>query len=278
LTRLKRFLVRTSRKVNRDASFFSSIYLRKQTPIIVFQMGKVGSTSVSQALEQSVDRCPVFHVHFLNPPRLVQLIDYYKSKGLQPPDHLYWGLRIHRHIIQRNHPARFITMLRDPIARNISSAFQNFELTTGVHYSGAAFARQELIEIMRVQGLDQYPLNWFDEEILTVLGIDVYAHPFPHEKGYLCYQNGAFELLLLKSESDDTTKEEAIASFLGLKDFHLSRVNVGENKNYADDYQFVKENLRFPADQIDLMYQSRLVTHFYIPEEIEKMKARWCAH
>jgi hypothetical protein len=276
LIRVKSALVRTSRKIARNAYFFSSIYLQRQTPIIVFQMGKVGSTSVALSLHQIVNDCPIFHVHFLNALRLVQLIAYYENKDLQPPHHLYMGLRVHRHIIRRRHPAKFITMVRDPIARNISSAFQNFELTTGLQSAAEQMlSRHTLTEMMHAYGLDQFPLTWFDEEIKTTLGIDVFAQPFSHEQGYSQYQNKPFDLLLIKAESDDAVKEKAIADFLGLENFRLTRTNVGESKIYADDYQFVKDNLVFSAHEIDPMYRSKFVTHFYTPQEIATMKAHW---
>jgi len=70
------------------------------------------------------------------------------------------------------------------------------------------------------------------------------------------------DLLILKLETSDSVKENAIADFLGLKEFKLVRTNVGENKNYRVMYKEFKQNLKLPLSYIEKMCISKYFNHF----------------
>jgi hypothetical protein len=127
--------------------------------------------------------------------------------------------------------------------------------------------------------LDEYghstPLKWFDSEVKTTVGIDVYSTPFDHARARLRVSEGPFDLLILRAEDDDEAKEAALNEFFDRDDLTIVRTNVGAEKGYADLYERFRENLVLPEDYLDTMYESRLARHFYTDEERAAMRARW---
>jgi hypothetical protein len=50
---------------------------------------------------------------------------------------------------------------------------------------------------------------------------------------------------------------------------------VGAEKAYGDLYRRFLDGLHPPAEAIERAYSSRLVRHFYSPEEIARFRRRW---
>jgi len=90
----------------------------------MYQMGKVGSTTVTEALRASIDPRRVLQVHFLS-DRLSSMVRTHRRAGVRPlPYHLYLG-RATREILRRRSqwPCLVVSMVRDPIARMVSDLF-----------------------------------------------------------------------------------------------------------------------------------------------------------
>src|SRR5207248_1499837 len=93
-------------------------------------------------------------------------------------------------------------------------------------------AHEEIgLERLLAEYEDRFPhervLNWFDDEYKAVLGIDVYAHPFPREAGFLRIDSGPYEVLLMRHDLDDRVKEKCLASLVGVPRVSLAPKNVG---------------------------------------------------
>jgi hypothetical protein len=87
-----------------------------KVPVVIYQMGKVGSMSVLAAL-QDCGYEPLHHVHVMNPK-------YMRSGTTHDPVHERNALAAYRDIIEAGRPAKFITLVREPIGRCISAFFQ----------------------------------------------------------------------------------------------------------------------------------------------------------
>jgi hypothetical protein len=215
--------------------------MRSEVPF-VFQMGKVGSTSIARAVDG-------LQVHTVEPSTWVQSL-----KGGYHRHHL------NSLFFRMVEPKRLITAVREPVGRNLSAFMQNRgEMNWGKEQS-AFLANYP----------HNRPLEWFDREILPATGIDVFAEPFPHEKGWQIISD---RLLIIRCEESDSTKETALSTFLG-RPVTLGRANVGSEKTYADDYERLK-CLPLPPDYIDRMLNSRYAAHFYSQEEREVLRCRW---
>jgi hypothetical protein len=228
-------------------------------------MGKVGSSSVDATIKRHFLH---YHVHTFRPDRI--------ERQRQQQDLLYlrqWE-QIRRYVVEANHPALYITGVRNPIDRNISAFFERYEHYTGEKFAESQLSVDELIRIFHEQFEHDRPLNWFDDELKTYLGVDVYEHPFPHEQGFQVIEANSKRVLILKLESPDESKEQALSAFLGMP-LKLKRDNIGENKAYAGVYTEFKKRIILSQDYLNHMLDSRYTRHFYTPQEIASSREKW---
>ena len=170
--------------------------VRRGVPVIVYQMGKVGSSSVVRSLKEA-GVAPVYHIHRMNPEYIAHVWSQHGDQRDFKLDRI--GLKLYKHVIQKGRPARFITLVREPVGRNISDFFQHLDLFMNINPAEIArYSVETLIAGYLNRPPNPVPLIWFDREMRPVLDLDVYAHPFPKEKGYLQLKNGPFDVLLLK--------------------------------------------------------------------------------
>ena len=218
----------------------------------------------------------VFDLEIMNPVRRNAVACQYRGMGMPIPTDLIAGGRLYQRIVKRGKRTKIITIVREPISLNISRFFQWFGRYMGLRDEDAKFTIAELIDMFKTKHSHSHPLTWFDEEVKEVLGIDVYRYPFPKEKGHLTIKEGKFELLVLKAETTDSIKEQAIATFLDMPNFKLSiRSNVSAEKQYAATYREFKESIRLSHDYLDMMYNSKYARHFYSEREIDNAYAKW---
>ena len=169
-----------------------------------------------------------------------------------------------------------ITPVREPIARNVSLFFENlleFHIPADSHPD--LYNVEKLSDIFIKEVRHSTALTWFDVEMKAMLGIDVYRYLFPKEKGFLTIKEGNIDLLLLKIEIDKLIKEQAIAEFLNIENFHLIEENVAKNKIYAKMYQKFIQNVNLPLWYIETMCRSKYIRHFYSDGEIESVRIKW---
>jgi hypothetical protein len=263
------------KKILRKLRDYFNLYVLRKQPIIVHQMGKVGSRSVYVSLKSR--KKWVFHVHSLRPDVTTKAIQRHKLQGrkyyLREFDQWLW---LSHHIVEKQKPAKYITLVRDPIARGISEFFEHLDRNTGCEDAHHHLSLIKINEaLLQSQKMFQVPLGWFDYHIKSILGVDIYQYPFPKEQGYLRITEGNVDLLILKLETDDAIKERCIAEFLGIDDFKLTRANVGSEKVYSNAYKEFTQSIIIPPEIMEKCYNSKFMRHFYTDEEIEHLKSRW---
>nr|WP_200664525.1 putative capsular polysaccharide synthesis family protein [Oxynema sp. CENA135] len=221
-------------------------------------MGKVGTTSIARSLTKAIPQLgTVFAVHFIDDGT-------YRSRILQEK------------LVQQDRPIKIITLVREPIAKNISSFFQNYRQHTGKPFVEDRFSVPELTDLFLRANFHHNVLNWFDYQILNYLNIDVYQVPFPRHRGVARFQKDNFDLLILKSELNNRVKSRYLASFLNLdREFKITNYNIGSRKTYGRTYNSFKQFVKLPESYIDEMCGSRYFQHFYSPTEIARVRDRW---
>jgi hypothetical protein len=263
----------------------ASVQFGRTAPIVVLQMGKVGSRSVLASLERAVPDRPVVHAHFLSDAGLERARRVYARSwpGGRRAAHVFASeaLRARR---ARRPDERWdvVTLVRDPVARNLSSFFQVGELQFGLDFAalrGDGADAGRLLEQLTTAFVERYdehdvPLRWFDTELAAPLGVDVYGRPFPAE-GFVVVEGPRARVLVLKTERLAECAAEAFGSFLGLDGFGLVERNVGEAKGYGDLYRAFVERVRLPEAYLERMYSSRYATHFYDGSERASFARRW---
>ena len=110
---------------------------------------------------------------------------------------------------------------------------------------------------------------------IPAFGIDVYATPFPHNRGYKIYPGTSqANLLLIRLEDLKECVEQAMQEFLGLKDFSLYNTNTTSEKDFAELYRAFNQ-LPFPAEYVEERYKTQFARHFYSDEELDNFTKRW---
>ena len=243
-------------------------------PILVYQMGKVGSRSLVAALEQGGH--DVWHVHQLNRRSLAALEAKERRRGFDPPPHIAMGKRVIREMLDAGRGLRIVTGVREPIARNASGFFQNLRNFSKLDMRGRPLAsNEELTRKFMEEYAQRVPLRWFDRQVKGPLGVDVYRYRFPHERGWQLIEESGHQILIVRAESSDEAKRAGLAALLGRSVGELPRVNAAEDKAYAARYEEFKRSLRLSEEYVRRMLESRYTRHFYSSEEIEAFRERW---
>ena len=293
-------------------------------PLLVYQMGKVGSKTVIQSL-RALQRAhaldmPVYHVHFLNQPQIDEFLD--KRKGFLGTEKqgrlehlwLYEYLREQLDAAQAREEQntatghagyadipkwKVVTLTRESVGRNVSSFFELVEvepLDLGGESPDSALARyrvrsdpdfygfdvvvdtgnlHNLTELFLQEPDHDEPAQFFDKEILGVLGVDVYEADFPTSKGWAIYEGKFADVLLIRVEDLNECAGEAFKEFLGVPELPLINENVGSEKAYASLYKAFRQTVVLPESYLDRMYASKYMHHFYSADEIAAFKRKW---
>lgn len=238
-------------------------------PILIYTMAKVASSSVYHSIHKQ-SKQPIYHLHSLNEQKIKAAVKACFENGVMPASRSVGDL-IYREKIEKNLPVKIITSVREPIARNLSAFFEAFEYYTGVQPINWTGKTENLFSLFYQELPQEFPLQWFDEELQRMTGIDVYAKTFDASQKYQFYQKGNTEVLLFRTDLSNQKKTELIQSFLGLKDFSLQNYNVGSDKSYAQMYQQFKKQIHFPEDYLHNMLTAKYTQHFFSEVEIQQM-------
>src|SRR5699024_3797273 len=235
----------------------------------------------------------IYHVHWLNKKNLIADKEFHKKhydanrkNGVKVnvlPKYIIRGFYVSDLITNSNlgtDKHKVITLTRDPVARQVSSFFQNSKRFFGIDFESMNQSNEEVLERLMdvflndfigkndIDFLDASPLTWFDEEIKEVFNVDVYDSSFPKERGYALFKNGSVEILLIRLEDLNRCFREASYQLLGREVEIIKSKNAAEDKNYASIYAAFKNQLVLPQQYLDRMYESKYAKHFYSRDEI----------
>jgi hypothetical protein len=265
-------------------NLWNSVY--HLNPIIIHQMGKVGSKTVKLSLEKAYANVrfipPVLHSHVLtNLDDIEQEIIREFGENGRDREVIRDARQLNRVIF--NNPGfrwNVISLVRDPVARNVGTFFDNLPMVLPdwkQHYHHDEFNIPELQEIFfKTRPIHNTAIDWFDHQLKPVFDVDVFATPFPQSVGYHIYHSPRADLLVLRLEDLDRVAAQAMEEFLGLKDFKIHNANVAQEKDYADIYRDFKQ-ARLPAEYVDRIYNSKIATHFYSQAELDAFRKKWVA-
>jgi hypothetical protein len=195
---------------------------------------------------------------------------------------------VHRHLRQRApgagcvppRRAHVISSTREPVGRRLSGAFFRSRKKAepiGVESALGRLLEQEPAGQGLLSGARWWELDsWFDRNVKGIMGIDVFAEPFDHARGWQIYEGEDARLLLIRQESF-ARLPEAVSAFYGLRarPAAIPHANAGEQHSYSGSYREAKERIRVPASLLDTVYSARYASHFYSPEEIRGFRERW---
>lgn len=248
-------------------------------PVLIYQMGKVGSSTIYNSLKNANIRNAVLHLHRLSDLNRRKKI--FRKLGVSPLI-FYSG----EFVMKAMHrypqvPIKIITAVRDPVAVVISGIFQNpYFHDDSIKAADGGLDPQKVVEYLeselRKPSAFRYVYEWFDEELKAVFGIDVFASPFPQEIGYQVYSTDMTDVLLIRAEDLSEKGSEAISSFLNLPDYiTILNSNVRSDSGDKDKYQEVMKRIHLSRDLCNEIYSSSFVRHFYSDAMIDKLISKW---
>ena len=244
-----------------EAAMLEERYLQAERAsdhaISIYQMGKVGSSSVRRTLAGLGLKVTHFHT-----------IDHDRAGRLSDDE-----ITIRKIEVNSSH-SRIISLVRDPVARNVSAFFQNHAAFDGEMEGD--ISTETLIEEFFDDYPHSLPLTWFDTEFRANTGIDVYEHDFPKSIGYQIIEDEGKRLLIAKLEIGDDGLARGLREFLRYPTpIDLQYSNRAEDKGYKNHYREFLRRVKFPEDYLLEMYDSKHVKHFYSDQEISGFLKRW---
>jgi hypothetical protein len=224
--------------------------------VYVYSMGKVGSMSIYSTLLSN--NIKSLHFHYLNGD--------FNTNGISIGERI--GLK------KLNGKIKIISLVRDPVARNISAYFQNLKIYLGKEKNFQTTKFLERIFFSKYPHL--VPITWFDNEFKKSTGIDIYNYEFDKILGFNIIEINEAMILILKTETDDVVKKHAIELFLGMNlKSEIGNENESNNKEYSEIYNDFKSSIDIPIDYINKLYDSKYMKHFYSNYEIHNLKKKW---
>lgn len=247
------------------------------TPILVYQMGKVGSTTVERSL-RAAGVNGVFKLHFLAGSLSVR-IRARQERNLIPHSGFYTGQALKRRMRSPNFYCKIITLVRDPIAHQISSLFElhrigAVDIAGEDGHADAQRALHYLHDRLERPTACSYASEWFDKELKNVFGIDVFAHPFDKEAGYAHIEDGNTEVLVLRLEDLSELIPTVVSTFVNHK-LDTAVARRSEKSHEAETYRLTKRNVTVSPEACQRIYSTPFVQHFYSEGMIADFTKRW---
>ncbi len=255
-------------------SWYQSLKKAKH-PVLIYQMGKVGSSALEKSIPNSI------HLHDLMSIEANRLISPVRAKIYKPTStHIKRLLKrtIMTSMLKRKEHVRIISLVREPIGRNISMLFQSLPFWMVDKYlKDDSVVRSEqphlLHETFENHVNHHYPLEWFDNEIKALTGIDVFSQPFDHKHGYHTYQKGNFSLMVVRTDKLNQS-QQAICDFLQ-QDIKVTNDNQSENKWYSPLACEFKNSYHPKSEFVEEMLTSKFTRHFFTESEIAAIKNKY---
>lgn len=255
-------------------------------PVLVFHPAKVGSSSVYYSLK----KCGICSL---------QLNDLYYNINCTD------NFEIKKHIFEHykaNHNIKIISLVREPIARDLSYYFQATITDPEYHVRGRvsndlveeckktlvdyttdreliqskrAYSTYDWMDYIALHGRYGVEFDWFDFELKKLFGIDVYAVPFDKQKGYTIISKDNVSVLVVKMEMLNQI-EHVIREFVGVDNFKLINDNLGSEKNYSYMYKELKEKITLSKEYVDFYYNdNEYFNWFYSSDERDIFMKKW---
>lgn len=254
-------------------------------PVIVFQMGNVGSSTIYETLLYSSLPNPVFHVHYLFKDGIRAAEQFHKMlKDKKIPDKLRLSGTLQRKIAKE--PGikwKIITPVRDPVARKVSAFFHNARA-----YYPEVFDSSGCMDIEKTmsalykefsgKGREDPQYSWFEREFKNALGFDACDVAFDPDKGYAIIEKKIFRVMFIRLEDLNRVLFPALLKFMEPSEpFEAPMVtaNMAGKKDYYPVYRHVLKKFTLPEKILSGLYSDRYVRHFYSNKEIESFMNKW---
>lgn len=248
--------------------------LESECPILIYQVGKVGSSAIYVSLKEQIKDIPVYQIH--NISKAQELLNKDLKQDIKSGvSHFTMGIALKKKITKEPDIRwKIIVGVREPISRWISDVFENIHgRYSFLKNSDNSVNIEKTIQFIKETINEEPQEKWFNDELLVTFGVNLFDKPFTGN--YQIDHNEKIEVLVYKFENMQEYMPLIIKEFLNLKDFNLTTANVASQKSTAGEYKEVKKQLKFEVSFLDTFYENPIVSHFYTSKEIEAFKKQW---
>jgi len=241
--------------------------------VLVYQMGKVGSSSIEKELiRHGVD---VMHTHKISnsdvhfyEPEIIDKLKRFRIKIM----HFFVSRLV------KKKKCKIITIVRDPLDRTLSQMFHHIDLLIYNHNKDDTRKEESTYDLFKSILLNDVNINYSDEwmkgEFNASIGGDYLDYDFNKKLGYGFIETSKKEILILRFE-DLGGLSNVIGAFVGVDGFQLSYSNRAAHKWYGDLYKNFKKELEVSDDVFDGIYETPYFEHFYGDVVRQKKKDQW---
>ena len=306
--------IKVIRRVLRGESQESSYPTEVLPPILIFQMGKVGSKTMEATLRSAYPEREIHRLHMLTPQTWAEMESWcWCYDSTLPVKYMETTLRhIHQSKILRlriemehrrksdgaQKKWKIITMTRDPVAYAVSAFFQMIDtLLPGIveqytwdqkalEQARSFFIRQVEVYCTEnsvprdaitqvMQFLLRWPLIWFEREMQGVFGRDLYAEEFPIKRGFAVYPGELEDILVVRFEDLFSCLGECLSAFFGMSPPEIQAANVTRKNAYYPMYKAFLDTVALPEEFLRKQYMSVYARHFYSDDELNGFVRKW---
>lgn len=233
-----------------------------QEPVLVFTMGKVGTESLKQCLQEAGVK--VYKAHNLRRDVLEERIERARARGKEPKTDLK-ALDFVKNVHPELKSVKTITVVRESIGRNISGFFQTL-WRHGIHPPYEGVNAKDLIELFLEKFNHERPDKWFMYDFASTIGAKPFRMGFDAEAGYHRFNSGKYDVLLLKIELGNQRIGELISEFIDMR-IKIEHRHKATNKEYSQLYKDFKKNIVFDRGFLEKMMQGRVMQNYYTEEQ-----------
>ena len=229
---------------------------------LVYTMGKVASIAVSESLTCS--GIPNHHVHLMTDDSLYEAMAESTRKRAFPADHVGRSISIYRRF-KNSKRVKIVTLIRDPLARNISTVFQNLPKKS--------YGFQALSSLVKQLPTDPIT-QWNEEQFKLATGISLFDVGFSPEDKFSVYCSGRFEILTIRTDLSNTKKSKLLSDFFH-QEVNVGVANEANTKWYNELYmEFLKE-MPLNTEWIDHCLNSVGISVFFTDNEIANLRKQY---
>ena len=229
--------------------------------VFVYQMGKVGSDAIVQALGS--DKSEHIHTFYGKNQNDKYIFNNSRPKRIKDAIHFFIKRLAIKVIFKK---IKIITIVRDPFARDVSMFFQDIEAYI-YKYRNKSFynyiqfnksGTSPLITLFENCYDFEYGLNWFDKELKRFTGIDIYQ--YKPQNGTIRIETKKYSILCLHINSI-YKKRDIISDFSG-KEVTIKASNDGRKKWYSEIYKEFKKNINNQKEAYNSRHMDSKLVNF----------------
>ncbi|MEO2045641.1 MAG: putative capsular polysaccharide synthesis family protein [Pirellulales bacterium] len=267
------------RKAKRALELFVNYYLKRRTPTVVYSMERSGSIVVFESL--------IAHGEFAI---TTHHLDRKKIETGLYSGSAAWASK---NLILKGKKVKIISLVRNPVQSMVSyfarSAYLDYAHGKNEKaYSSGSESSETLSQRFTTEFLEKrqhyHHLQWFDDEFKSALGVDVYRYGFDKNNGHVRFEETPYEVLILRTDIEDSQKSQIVSDFLGLADFSLLATTLstgaahgtpGDLSPYAEKYKALKQNLTIPEEYLGEILESKYATHFFEQDTLDATRQQF---